>query len=117
MWALRASGGVAVTWFRIDDGFGDHPKVIRAGNAAVGLWVRCGAWSSKHLTDGHIPPEIYAAYGRTAEIERLVSARLWQVDDSGMWMPDYLDYNPSRADVMDRRKADRERKRQGRGDP
>lgn len=33
-----------MTWFKVDDGFYDHPKVDQLPNAAVGLWVKCGAW-------------------------------------------------------------------------
>ena len=41
-----------MTWFRVDDTLAMHPKVYAAGNAAMGLWVRAGAWSMQQLTDG-----------------------------------------------------------------
>lgn len=106
-----------MSWFRLEDSFHAHPKVKRAGNGAVGLWVRCGTWSAQYETDGVIPPEVYAGrpgYGSPREIEALVSARLWIPTDDGMLMPDYLDYNPSKADNDQRRKVDAERKRRGR---
>lgn len=109
-------------WFRVEDSFHQHPKVLKAGNAAVGLWVRCGTWSSQYLTDGFIPANIAATYGRPREIRQLVTARLWSEQDGGFLMTDYLDYNPSAAEVKLRRKEDAERKRRGRvrgsdGDP
>jgi hypothetical protein len=100
-------------WFRLEDNFHAHPKVKRAGNGAVGLWIRCGTWSAQYLTDGVIPPEVYTSYGRPREVEQLVAARLWVPVDDGMVMPDYLDYQPSKADVEQRRKVDAERKRRG----
>jgi hypothetical protein len=103
-------------WFRLDESFHSHPKVQQAGNAAVGLWTRCGTWSAQYLTDGVIPPDVYAHYGRTSEVERLVAAHLWVPTSGGMLMPDYLDYNPSKADVVQRRKEDAERKRDQRRD-
>lgn len=30
-------------WFVVDDSAHSHPKFIKAGNAAVGLWMRCGS--------------------------------------------------------------------------
>lgn len=44
-----------MTWFKLDDGFYDHPKVADLPNAAVGLWVKAAVWCSKHLTDGVVP--------------------------------------------------------------
>jgi hypothetical protein len=102
-------------WFRLDESFHSHPKVQRAGNTAVGLWVRCGTWSAQYLTDGVIPPEVYGGYGRPGDISKLVDTHLWLPTDDGMVMPDYLDYNPSKVDVEQRRKDDAERKRRSRG--
>ena len=102
-----------MAWFRLEDSFHHHPKVMRAGNAAVGLWVRCGTYSSQYLTDGFIPDEIIATYGRTREIQAAVTSRLWIPTEGGMLIPDYLDYNPSAEQVKQRRKEDAERKRRG----
>lgn len=103
-----------MAWFRIDDGFYNHPKVLAAGNAATGLWVRCGAWSSAYGTDGLIPPEVVRTMGSRREIDSVIAVRLWLPTDEGMLMPDFLDYNPSKADSDRRRKIDAERKRRER---
>jgi hypothetical protein len=102
-----------VTWFRVDDSFGDHPKVLRAGNAAVGLWVRCATWSSRHLTDGRIPREVVEKYGTRPEIERVSRVGLWVDCDDEFVIPDWVEFNPSRIEVEERRKRDRDRKRGG----
>lgn len=96
-------------WFRIDDTFHQHPKVLNAGNAATGLWVRCGAWSANYLTDGAVPVDIARRYGRTREVEALLASRLWVQNGSGFVMPDYLDYNPSAEQVRAERAHARER--------
>ncbi|MDN5979988.1 hypothetical protein [Bifidobacterium mongoliense] len=44
-----------MTWFKVDDGYAEHPKTVEISLAASGLWVRCGAWASKYGTDGFIP--------------------------------------------------------------
>ena len=104
-----------MSWFRIDDRFHSHPKVLRAGNAAVGLWVRCGAYSTDYGTDGLVPAEIVARFGAAREVSALVDARLWVPTDDGMLIPDFLDYNSSRAERDERLKRDAERKRVERG--
>ncbi len=101
-------------WFRIDDTFADHPKVTSAGNAAVGLWVRCGTYSARFLTDGLVPGQVVRQYGNGREIERLVASRLWVPADDGYLMPDFLDYNPSAEAVKLARKRDAEKKRKQR---
>ena len=103
-----------MAWFRIEDSFHSHPKVKLAGNAATGLWVRCGAWSAQYLTDGHVPLHVVADFGKPREISALVAARLWVPEDDCMLMPDFLDYNQSKGDVEKRRKDDAQRKRDGR---
>lgn len=103
-------------WFRLEDSFHHHPKVTKAGNAATGLWVRCGTYSSQYLTDGRIPAEIARDYGRPREIQALLASRLWVENGDGFLMPDYLDYNPSADQVrLDRARA-RERQAKRRHD-
>lgn len=70
-------------WFKVDDGLPDHPKVLLAGNAAMGLWVRAGAWSMKHLTDGFIPEAFVRLLGTAKEARALVTAGLWVKVEGG----------------------------------
>jgi len=101
-------------WFRLEDSFHQHPKVVRAGNAAVGLWVRCGTYSAQYLTEGIVPTEVANTFGRRREIEALVTSRLWVEHEKGFLMPDFLDYNPSAEQVETARAAARERQRRAR---
>lgn len=88
-----------MTWFKIDDNFFLHPKVIAAGNSAVGLFVRAGAWSSNHLTDGFVPHSIALMFGSFDDVDNLLAADLWAKVDGGYQIPDFLDYNPSAESV------------------
>jgi hypothetical protein len=48
-------------------------------------------------------------------IERAVQARLFERTEDGIQVHDYLEYNPTRARVLAKRKADAERKASERG--
>lgn len=96
-------------WFRVDDGFAFHPKAIASGNAAVGLWVRAGSWSSQQLTDGHVPTEIARTLGRPAEIQRLVTSGLWMKTGDGWDFHEWPLHNPTRAEVQANRASDTRR--------
>lgn len=100
-------------WFRLDDSFHSHPKVIAAGNEATGLYVRCGTYAAQHLTDGFIPEQVALQYGTPALAAKLVETRLWRRARGGWRMPDYLDYNPSRQETVDKRKVRAEAGRLG----
>lgn len=101
-------------WFKLDDSFHSHPKVIAAGNEATGLYVRCGSYAAQHLTDGFIPEHVVLLYGTADLAETLVDAKLWRRAKGGWRMPDYLQYNPSRAAVENNRADAAERQRRSR---
>lgn len=63
-------------YFPVDDQVTFHPKFIAAGNAAVGVWTRAGAWAKAHTTGGFISIEVAHALGRK-ECSRLVGVGLW----------------------------------------
>jgi len=98
-----------VSWFRVDDGFHSHPKVLAAGNAAVGLFIRCGSYCAQHLTDGFVADAVAGMYGSRAEIARVTAAGLWARCEGGFSIPDYLAFNPSREQVMAERARNAER--------
>lgn len=103
-----------MTWFKLDDGFHSHPKVLQAGNEAIGLYVRCGSYCAQHLTDGFVPAPVVLLYGSVELAEALVEARLWKPVKGGWQMHDYLTYNPSREKVTAERDAAAERQRRAR---
>lgn len=103
-------------WFKIDDGFHCHAKVMAAGTPAVGLYVRCGSWAAQQTSEGIIPKAIARMYGTPRMIKALVDAGLWhapghecescpKVDANSYVIHQYLDRNPSRVEVELTRKA------------
>jgi hypothetical protein len=117
-----------VPWFRLDQGFHSHPKIIAAGNEAIGLYARCGTYAAEHSTDGFIREDIAVLYGASDTgsrrnpgtgkpetlAETLVRTMLWRRTRGGWTMPDYLDYNPSKQAVDKERKQAAERQRRRR---
>lgn len=106
-----------MVWFKVDDGFYDHPKIEDLSMAARGLWVTAGSWCGKQLTDGVISKKRVRQLGGTpAQIKGLIEAGLWieTKDDSGSIayaFHDWFDTQPSRDQVKESREIERERKR------
>lgn len=87
-----------------------HVKAFRAGNKALGLWVRAGSWSMQQLTDGHIPTGVVQALGGDwDDAASLVNAGLWHAADDGYQFHDWAEYQPTRAQVEAERAKTRER--------
>lgn len=101
-------------WFRVDDNLAFHPKAMRAGNSAMGLWVRAGSWASQQLTDGYVPDDIARAIGSKADVERLLRSGLWLPSEDGFEFHEFAERNPTRDEVQQRRKATAERIRRWR---
>lgn len=62
-----------MAWGRMDDQMSDHPKIIAAGNAATGAWVRLLSWSNRYGTDGLVPTHVLRGYATRTETARLLS--------------------------------------------
>lgn len=97
-------------WFKVDDNLATHPKVLKAGNAAMGLWVRAGSWSGQHLTDGFVAAEALPMIGTREQAERLVEVGLWDEVDGGFQFHQWEERQPSKASTEERREAERQRK-------
>ena len=37
-----------MAWFKVDDGWWSHPKILQLSDSAQALWMRAGSWSMKH---------------------------------------------------------------------
>lgn len=102
-----------MTWFKVDDSFHSHPKVLAATPAALGLWVVAGSWSGANLSDGLVPDHVLPRLlPDSATLAReLVTAGLWKRVRGGYRFHDWGDFNPQRAIIEEERKAARERMR------
>jgi len=100
-------------WFNVDDGFHCHPKVLAAGNAAMGMWARLGSYCAKYATNGVVPAAIVKAYGTRSERDRLLDVGWLTPHPDGYELHDYLDYNRTADQVIaDREKAAERKRRQ-----
>ncbi len=109
-----------MTWFKVDDGFPDHPKVRSITpkgrrTACIGLWLACGTWSARHLTDGLIPEWVVLDNGILVQAGILAGSGLWHApghDCPRCGQPgvaehlfhDWPDYQPTKAAVEERRR-------------
>lgn len=115
-----------MTWFKVDDGFYDHPKVkalprgaIRKG--AISLWNQAGSWSARYLKNGHVPLfQIEELGWSKKDAEALVTVTLWHApghscDDcepvaAGHYLfHQWSEYQPTREQVETEKKAARDR--------
>lgn len=115
-----------MTWARLDDLYDDNRKVKRAWRAsgrAVGLHAMAISYCARHETNGLVDVEwitekLPAARERERVLDVLVAAGLFDAVDAGHFqVHDYLDYNPSRGQLEDKRRKDSERKSRGRDSP
>lgn len=111
-----------MAWARLDDGFYDHPKVLRVAHscsAAGFLHVRAITYCCKHLTDGRVTKHAVESLvpvqrDRDEQVGALLEAGLWYDDGDAYAIHDFQDYQPTRDEVAEKRRKDRERKRQER---
>jgi len=95
-----------MAWVKLDDQWYDNPKLLDLSLESIGVWVIGLTYASRHLTDGFVP---YKALKRIIDApeehtEALEARGLWSVVEHGWQIHDYLDYQPSAAEVKDRRK-------------
>lgn len=91
-----------MTWVRLDDRFDDNAKVNEASNAAMGVYAKCLTWSARNRRDGFVPLGVArnkAGADGQAVLDELVRVRLWVECEGGYRAPDFLDFNPSAAEV------------------
>jgi hypothetical protein len=94
-------------WLRLDDAFADHPKVVSLSDAAFRLHIRGMCYSARYLTDGAVLSTVIRPSKVTKE---LTKAGLWSETSTGWTIHDFLEYNPSRAHILEERRKARERR-------
>jgi hypothetical protein len=109
-----------LSWMEIDDGILDHPKFIRAVNMAgsdvVHLWLGIRSYCAKHLTDGFLPSdmlgEVRGPKGKARDKALVALQQVGLLDNAegGYQMHNFLKWSTSRAVILERRQAAKERK-------
>lgn len=107
-------------FFRVDDQIHSHPKVRRAGLAAMGLWALAGSYAMAYKTDGFVPEWWVKSYPQAyPQARRLVESGLWTPSESpegepGWQFHDWSDYQETRDQIEAKRERTRERTREWR---
>lgn len=113
-------------WVSLDDGMGEHRKIQRAfadSRTAVAMHFLGILHAGKYLTDGFIEDEFVLHLARIAPfrgteknnaLRVLEQNGLWKRVEGGWQIHDYLDFNPSKTEVLARRERDAARKTRGR---
>jgi hypothetical protein len=95
-------------WIKVDDQIAHHPKFMAAGAVASWLWVCGQSYCARYLTDGFVPESALPTLGNVtnpkAHAQTLVRVGLWELAEGGYRVHDYLQFQPSRADVEERRR-------------
>lgn len=99
-----------MAWLKVDDGTWSAPWAVMVGDEALGVWVRLSSYSAQHLTDGLVPAGIVAMIGASDDVVAALEAQgvVERRETGSLFLPRYLDENPSRAQV----ESDREQRRQ-----
>ena len=100
-------------WVKLDDRFPSHRKIALLSDRAFRLHVSAMCWCAENLTDGRISDRELALVTRVrgvkATAKQLEDAGLWDRTEDGWEIHDYLEYNPSREQVLIERKKNAER--------
>lgn len=95
-----------MVWFKVDDSFHSHPKVLATEPAALGLWVVAGSWCGDNLSNGlvplHVLPRLLPDAATLAET--LVTAGLWKRTRGGYQFHQWGDWQPSKDEVLGQRR-------------
>lgn len=96
--------------------FHSHPKIVGLSKAAIGCYALALSYASGNLTDGFVPDSYvrsldpnHQSLTKRSPFARLIAAGLVNKVDGGYAIRDYLDYNPTKAQVVEKRRLARER--------
>ncbi len=112
-----------MTWLKLDDKFGRHPKVQGLSDPAFRLHMAAMGHCAEYATDGRVKSHVIATLtahpDKAALVKEVVDAGLWEEMVGGWEIHDFLQYNPSAEQLKTRRKEWRdrqERRRESRRD-
>jgi hypothetical protein len=127
-----------VVWAKLDDAILDNPKIIAVGLFGFALHAAAITWCCRNLTDGVVPlgvpvrlfdlshvrydkanplaltmgsSSMAGATGLPVEliIEELKAVGLWEEHPEGWLIHDFLEFNPSKAEILAKRAKNTEK--------
>lgn len=108
-----------MTWIKLDDHWDEHPKMLAVGMAGRALWLAGLSYSARNLCDGFITEAAMRNLRARAGVKgsksliALESAGLWHRVEGGWMIHDYDQYQPTKAQVMARKRARSEAGKRG----
>lgn len=111
-----------MAWARLDDKYHGHPKITRifdTNPGALGLYSLLLSYCASYETNGYVEPWQMVRLSpkeveREQQIADLLKLGALLEHGDGYVVADYLDYNPSREQIANKRDADRLRKAKSR---
>jgi len=103
-------------WLKVVASITKQPKFMTISPSASWLWLGGVGYCRESDTDGFIPNAVMPTLAPTVSLPTkhakvLCDAGLWERVEGGYRVHDYLDWNPSKADLEEFRKRDTRRKR------
>lgn len=112
-----------MTYVILDDQFHSNPKINDVGLPGAGLYAMSLSYCGSELTDGFVPASWARKQAPKRLLDKLVDHRLWRpvkpgdtfqvptkdgsatirIPSEGFYIDDYLELNPSREAITDRR--------------
>ena len=96
-----------MTYALLDDRWDEHPKYVTLELEHFGLMACALTYCNRHLTDGFLPTKAIKSFGASGiglEVAvALVASGQWEAAADGYWVVGYLDHNPSREEVEQRK--------------
>jgi len=106
-----------MAWIKLDENFADHPKIAQLDPSSGWLWVCALAYCNRHRTDGRIPVAMLSRISSVSvasrSAKRLEAVGLWSRVGHEFVVHDYLDYQPSAAELYEKSKKRSDAGRRG----
>lgn len=107
-------------WIKIDDSYFTHRKIVQLTGPAILMDLTGIAYCARELTDGFVADGavlLVSALAKVSDpathVEELARVVRWERGDGGWWIHDYLDYQPSKEQVLELREIRAEVGRKG----
>ena len=97
-------------WVKLDEHIDDHPKFAEVGTQGLALFMILLCYCNRQHNDGFVPQSVLTMTLRkwaiSADVvDAMLAVRLLEPADRGVRMHDYLEYQPSRNEVEEKRTA------------
>lgn len=107
-----------MSWVKLDDHFWSNRKLERLSDKGYRLYMRGLGYCSQYLTDGILDATDLRTLGATRKVvQELVEAEVWVPQGGHYRVHDYLEYNPTKENVLERRRKEAEKKAEQRAKP